>query len=101
MEFNFLPWERAIAVGAEDGFVGYYPAWPEDVVEGFSQSPVIFTSPVGFIEPKNKPLAWTSLADLTGKKIGIVNGYGNTKSFNDAVASGRLDGALIDLANAR
>ncbi len=121
VQFNFLPFERAIAEAAGDGFVGYYPAWPEDVVQGFSQSPVIFTSPVGFIEPKNKPLTWNTLADLAGKKIGIVNGYGNTKSFNDEVAAGRikvesvlsdpqniqkvaaerLDGAFIDLFNAR
>jgi polar amino acid transport system substrate-binding protein len=121
VQFKFLPFERAIAEGAGDDFVGYYPAWPEDVVEGFSQSPVIFSSPVGFIEPKNQPLAWNTLADLVGKKIGIVNGYGNTQSFNEEVAAGRikvesvvsdqqnvqkvaagrLDGAFIDLANAR
>lgn len=121
VELVFMPWERAVAEAEKSDYVGYYPAWPEDIVAGFEGSPVIFTSPVGFIEPKGKPLVWESLSDLKGKKIGVVSGYGNTPEFNEQVengnirteavpsdqqnvqkvAAGRLDGAFIDLANAR
>lgn len=121
LELVFVPWTRAIKEGADKKYTGYYPAWPEDVIPGFSPSPVIFSSEVGFIEPVGKPLGWTQLSDLKGKTIGVVQDYGNTKEFNEEakkgtfktesvtsddlnvkkVAGGRIDGAFIDLANAR
>lgn len=121
VEFVFLPWTRAIKEGASNKYVGYYPSWPEDVVAGFSGSASVFTSPLGLIEPKGKPLSWNTLADLKGKTIGSVQDYGNTKEFNQLVkdgtiktevvtsddvnvkkvAGGRLDGAIIDINNAK
>lgn len=121
VEFVFLPWTRAIKDGAEAKYVGYYPSWPEDVTAGFSASATVFKSPIGFVEPKGKPLAWNTLADLKGKNIGTVQDYGNTKEFNKLikdgviktevvasddvnvkkVAGGRIDGAIIDLNNAK
>lgn len=119
LEIEFVPWSRAIQLAKDPAFVGYYPAWPEDVIEGFSKSETIFKSPVGFAEPVGKPLAWEKLEDLKGKKIGTVQDYGNTPEFNNLVkngtiltevvsddatnvkkvAAGRLDGAFIDLYN--
>lgn len=121
VEFVFLPWTRAIKDGAEAKYVGYYPSWPEDVQSGFSPSQAVFKSPLGFIEPKGKALVWNKLADLKGKNIGTVQDYGNTKEFNQLVkdgviktevvpsddvnvkkvAGGRLDGAIIDINNAK
>ena len=92
---------------------------PEDVGEGFVKSSVLFKSPVGFVEPKAKPLVFTKLEDLKGRTIGIVQDYGNTPDFMKLVksgviktevvtsdlinikkvAGGRIDGAFIDLAN--
>ena len=119
LEVEFYPWSRALEKGAQPDFVGIYPSWPEEVPEGFVGSAMFFQSPVGFVEPKGKPLAWSSLSDLAGKKIGIVQDYGNTVEFmelvNDGVidakvvvddltnirkvAGGRIDGAFIDLNN--
>jgi polar amino acid transport system substrate-binding protein len=119
LEVEFYPWTRAIDTAKEPGYAGFYPAWPEDVGEGFSGSPVLFKSPVGFVEPKAKPLVWSKLDDLKGKKIGTVQDYGNTPEFMKLVKSGviktevvpddltnikkvageRLDGAFIDLNN--
>lgn len=119
LEVEFVPWTRAINLAKEPGYVGYYPAWPEDVIEGFQKSDSIFKSPVGFVEPKDKPLVWEKLEDLKGKKIGTVQDYGNTQEFNALVKSGiiltevvsddatnvkkvagsRIDGAFIDLYN--
>lgn len=119
LEVEFYPWTRALEQGAQSSFVGIYPSWPEEVPEGFGKSTVFFQSPVGFVEPKGKPLEWSTLSDLSGKKIGIVQDYGNTVEFmnlvNDGVidakvviddltnirkvAGGRIDGAFIDLNN--
>lgn len=121
LEVVFLPWSRAIKEGADKSAVGYYPSWPEDVTGDFSGSPSVFKSPVGFIEPSGKPLNWSSLQDLKGKTVGVVQDYGNTKDFNAAakagvfktevvpsddvnvkkVAAGRIDAAIIDINNAK
>jgi polar amino acid transport system substrate-binding protein len=119
LEVEYLPWTRAIDTGKDPKYVGVFPCWPEDVVEGYSKSAVIFKSPVGFVEPKSKPLVWEKLDDLKGKKIGVVQDYGNTPEFMKLVksgviltevvlddgknilkvAAGRVDGAFIDLNN--
>ncbi|MBK6908468.1 MAG: ABC transporter substrate-binding protein [Rhodocyclaceae bacterium] len=119
LQVEFYPWTRAIETAKQPGYAGVYPSWPEDVAPGFTGSAVLFKSPVGFVEPKAKPLVWTKLEDLKGKKIGIVQDYGNTPEFNalakngtiktevvtsdllniKKVAGGRIDGAFIDLAN--
>ncbi|MBK6637075.1 MAG: ABC transporter substrate-binding protein [Rhodocyclaceae bacterium] len=119
LQVEFYPWTRAIETAKQPGYAGVYPSWPEDVAPGFTGSAVLFKSPVGFVEPKAKPLVWTKLEDLKGKKIGIVQDYGNTPEFMalakngtiktevvtsdllniKKVAGGRIDGAFIDLAN--
>ncbi len=121
IEFVFLPWSRAIADGKLDQYIGYYPAWMEDIQEGFTASSPLYSSPLGFIEPKSRPLKWEKLSDLKGKTIGVVQDYGNTKAFNELVkakviltdiatsdeinvkkvAAGRLDAAIIDINNAK
>lgn len=116
---EFYPFSRAIETAKGAGYAGVYPLWPEDVTEGFTPSPVLFKSAVGFVEPKAKPLVWSKLDDLKGKTIGTVQDYGNTTEFMalikagtiktqvvidditniKKVAGGRIDGAFIDLAN--
>lgn len=116
---EYYPWSRAIQTARDPSYVGFYPAWEEEIVDGFIKSPALFKSPVGFVEPKNKPLVWSKLEDLKGKTIGVVQDYGNTHEFtalikNDVikteavvsdvfnvrkVAAGRIDGAFIDLNN--
>lgn len=116
---EFYPWTRAIETAKGADYAGMYPSWPEDISEGFSKSPVLFKSAVGFVEPKSKPLVWSKLSDLKGKTIGTVQDYGNTAEFMQLikdgtiktqvvvddvtnirkVAGGRIDGAFIDLAN--
>jgi polar amino acid transport system substrate-binding protein len=119
LEVEFYPWTRAVKTAKQPGYAGVYPTWPEDTSDGFTGSAVLFKSPVGFVEPKSKPLVWSKLDDLKGKKIGIVQDYGNTPEFMalvdsgairgevvvddltniKKVAGGRIDGAFIDLNN--
>jgi polar amino acid transport system substrate-binding protein len=116
---EFYPWTRAMLKARDPSYAGFYPAWNEDVQAGFIKSPVLFKSPVGFVEPRNRPLVWSKLDDLIGKTIGVVQDYGNTFElmvlikngviktevvvsdiFNiRKVAAGRIDGAFIDLNN--
>ncbi len=119
LKVEFYPWSRALKTAKNPRYAGVYPAWPEDVGIGFTSSPVLFKSPVGFVEHKSTPLLWARLEDLAGKKIGIVQDYGNTSEFMQLinnktiqsevviddltnvrkVAAGRIDAAFIDLNN--
>ena len=91
VEFTFYPWTRAIKEAASKEFVGYYPAWPEDVVDGFSPSEIVFKSPIGFVENIEKPLKnWNSLVDLQGMTVGVVQDYGNTKELMDLIKKGSI-----------
>lgn len=121
VEFVFYPWAQTKRKGARPEVVGYFPAWRESVPAPFVASEALFHSPLGFIQQKSKPLVWTKLSDLKGKKLGVSEGYGNTVEFNrlvkekvltaivvqsdatnvNKVAQGLLDGAVMDVNNAR
>jgi polar amino acid transport system substrate-binding protein len=103
LEVDFYPWTRAVNTAKDPAYAGVYPAWPEDVVDGFSASAVLFNSPVGFVEPKDKPLVWAKLEDLSGKKIGTVQDYGNTAEFMALIKSGSIKTEVVqdDLTNLR
>ncbi len=119
LEVQYVPWTRALRLAKDPAYVGYFPAWREDIQDGFMASAALFKSPVGFAEPKESPLQWSRLEDLKGKTIGTVQDYGNTAEFMQLVNSGviktevvmddlinlrkvagrRVDGAFIDLNN--
>jgi len=121
VEFDFLTWTQVLKKGAQPPYIGYFPVYPESIRPGFTASPVLFHSPLGFIEPRNKPLVWKKLSDLHGKLIGTVQDYGNPAEFNQLihdkvirtevvmsddtnvrkVALEKLDGALLDLNETR
>lgn len=121
VEFVFYPWVQAIKKGEHPNVVGFFPAWLEEIPSVFTPSEPLFRSPLGFIQQRDKPLVWSKLTDLKGKKIGVTEGYGNTMDFNRLVrekiltvesvkndstnvrkvALGQLDAALMDVNNAR
>lgn len=119
-EFVFYPWTQTQKKAEHPDVIGYFPSW-RDVLGGFTRSEVLFKSPIGFIQPRSKPLVWSKLTDLKGRKIGITEGYSNNLEFNRLVkekvltvetvktdevsvrrvALGQLEGALMDISNAR
>lgn len=121
VEFEFLPWVRAINEGGHPEYVGYFPAWPEEVKAEFKAGPALFTSPLGFIFQKDLKIDLKHISDLKGRIISGVSGYGYTDEFlklakenffkwslaySDAqniksVANKRVEGAIIDKINAK
>lgn len=104
LEVKFFPWNRAVAM-AEDpksGYVGYFPEYSSDeVATKFVLSDPIGTGPLGFVEPVAAPVAWSSLDDLKGKSIGVVDGYVNTAAFDAMAAAGSIKAEAVsdDLTN--
>lgn len=104
LEVKFFPWNRAVAMAqdANSGFLGYFPEYHSDqVATDFVLSDAIGSGPLGFVEQTAAPVAWTTLADLKGKSIGVVDGYVNTTEFDAKVAAGEIKGEAVsdDLTN--
>ncbi len=92
-EFDYLPWVRAMKLGADDvRYAGYFPAYyTEQRARTCNLSAAIGTSSVGLAYLKKTPVDWHTLADLQHVKIGVVLGYSNGKEFDAMVAAGALD----------
>lgn len=73
---DYYPWERAKKIAREDEYVGYYPAWPEEVATGFTASPAIDWSWIGILKESNTTLDFKNLNDLFKRyKVGLVSSY--------------------------
>lgn len=106
LEIEVLPWNRAVATAKSgaDGVMGYFPEYYAAEIEAdFIFSDPIGTGPLGFVEQAGNPVTWTTLDDLKGTTIGIVDGYVNTAEFDAMVADGTLttEAVTSDLANLR
>lgn len=89
---EFYPWSRAVNLAKNDAkYVGYCPEYFSEGGEKewiFSDS--MGTSPLGFAQPANKPVDWSSMKDLEQYTIGVVRGYVNTEAFDAKVAKGEI-----------
>jgi polar amino acid transport system substrate-binding protein len=73
---EFYPWKRAQALAKTEGYVGYFPAWPEEVEEGFVASPAVDRSKVAVLAMQDSKLSQAGLDELFAKhKIGLVGTY--------------------------
>ncbi|MCP4346409.1 MAG: hypothetical protein GY795_12885 [Desulfobacterales bacterium] len=56
--------------------MGYFPAWPEEVTEGFTASPPVDWSEVGILKKSGTSVSFESIDDLFKKyRVGIVKTY--------------------------
>lgn len=114
----FFPWRSAIRLPYTDHrFTGFFPTYPSrERKQVCHLSEPVGTSPVGFAEPRDKPLSWQRVEDLASYRIGVVAAYANEDTFdrlakdgrihtsssaNDAenllhLINGRIDGAVVD-----
>ena len=103
---EFLPWSRAVneAKNPASQYMGYFPEYHSpDVAKEFTYSQPMGSGPLGFVEQASKPIKWNGLADLKGKRIGVVQDYVNTTEFDNLVASGglRVSAVVSDSKNLR
>lgn len=73
---EFYPWKRAQHKAGSEGYVGYFPAWPEEVAEGFVASPPIDKSELGVLTRTDQDISYESMNSLFKKyRVGIVWTY--------------------------
>lgn len=93
---GFYPWTRAVnsALQANSKYVGYFPSYMHtDPSVVFSE--VIGTGPLGLVQNNAKPVSFSAVSDLAGKRIGVVQDYVNTKELDDMIASGAITGDAV------
>ncbi|WP_157619146.1 substrate-binding periplasmic protein [Psychromonas aquimarina] len=114
---EFYPWKRAQAKAQEKGYVGYFPAWPEEVYDGFTASPPIDLSQIAVMKRTEGNITFDSIDKLFEKnRIGLVSTYTYPKAVFDMsikhsenvemamnellllrkLAKGRTDAAITD-----
>jgi len=115
LDADVLPWKRAIDVAEHDtSVIGFGPTYDVDLLDGFFQTAAIASSPIGFAELKDKPIAWRDFSDLAPYRIGVTLGYRYTNDFDAALkkldadvapsdelslrklVAGRVDAVVID-----
>ncbi|EDP98964.1 substrate-binding periplasmic protein [Shewanella benthica] len=115
---DFYPWSRAVRLASRDDsmYLGYLPEYSYPT-EAFIFSESLGVSPLGLVERKIYPIRWAKLIDLNEYTLGVVRDYVNTAAFDimikqgtqpvevvssdehniKKVATGRVDGAVIDV----
>ncbi|MCG8617275.1 MAG: ABC transporter substrate-binding protein [Desulfobacterales bacterium] len=73
---EFYPWKRAQYLAGKPDYVGYFPAWPEEVTEGFIASPPVDWSVLGYVVRDDTDVKFDTVEDLfENYKVGIVSTY--------------------------
>ena len=84
---EFCPWKRAQLTAKGPDYVGYFPAWPEEVADGFVASPPIDWSEISILKRADTELEFNSIDELFEKyTVGIIHTYVYPKVITDAMA---------------
>ncbi len=83
---EFYPWKRAINLAQSQDYIGYFPAWPEEVSNGFVKSLPVDWSNIDLLKLKKTDIKFTNIEQIfIDYKIGIVLGYIYPKEISDLI----------------
>ncbi len=83
---EFYPWKRAQYLAGKPEYAGYFPAWPEEVGDGFTASPAVDTSVIGYIKRKGEQIDFETVDGLfENYRVGIVSTYVYPASVQAAI----------------
>ncbi len=83
---EFYPWKRAQAVARGKRYVGYFPAWPEEVKPGFVASPAIDISQVGIVKRSGLNIKYNGIDSLFKHyNVGVVSSYTYPENIEQAM----------------
>lgn len=72
----FFPWKRAQELAKSQDYVGYFPAWPEEVTSGFTASDAVAWSHVGIMKLPHAHVPFNSIDELfKHHRVGVVSTY--------------------------
>jgi polar amino acid transport system substrate-binding protein len=101
VQVSALPWKRVI-VGIDEGSsgaAGIYLNAQRAKVYDFSEP--LFVERIGLYFNTKKPVAFKSVADLYGLRVGVITGWTYGEAFDRAVREGKIiaDAVPSDLQN--
>lgn len=84
---EFYPWKRAQKVAKQPGYLGYFPAWPEEVYKGFVASKPVDWSELGILKITGTKVNFDSIEGLfNSHTVGYVKTYTYPQRLNEAIA---------------
>ncbi|GAB6094791.1 ABC transporter substrate-binding protein [Desulfatiferula olefinivorans] len=85
---EFYPWKRAQDKAKDPEYVGYFPAWPEEVAEGFFASVPVDQSSIDVMKKIGTTLVFTTIDELFEKHdVGYIDNYVYPESITRAIAA--------------
>ena len=76
LEVEFYPWKRAQHLARREGYVGFFPAWPEGVPAGFIASDDIDVSVLGVVHRRGETIEWKGFNALFSRyRVGLISTY--------------------------
>ncbi len=84
LEVKFLPWARAKAMATQPGYIGYFPAWPEEVNEGFIASPPVDWSQIAIMSRGERTIPADLDSLFSTHIVGLIRSYVYPKEIEEA-----------------
>ena len=85
VEIDFLPWSRALESTRTGKYDGLFTVWyREDRAEWFAFSDPLPANEIGFFQRRGEGMAYETLTDLGGQRVGIVRDYALPPGFEEA-----------------
>lgn len=99
-QIDFLPWARVRAELRQGSYQGALALWPQEIKEeNLTASRPLFYSQLGLFVRQRDPQPFGELADLRGRRVGIVRGYGYPpRLFESGLVA---EEAVDDISNLR
>lgn len=97
---DFLPWKRARELARSKEYVGYFPAWPEEVTGDFTASEPVSWSQIGVLKLATTELHYNTIDELFKRyRVGVVSTYRYPEIITAAMQKypGQVEGAMTEL----
>ncbi|WP_396588145.1 hypothetical protein [Bermanella sp. R86510] len=106
LEVEFHQWSYSQKLARSDDYIGYYPAWPEEVKDGFFASLPIEWSLLGVVQFEENRRQYSDLSELFAQhRVGLVADYVYpewvNKLANDATLYARDEAHLARLLESK
>lgn len=76
LQVDFFPWKRAKEYAKSEAYIGYFPAWPYEIDQGFIASPAVDWSWISVVHHQSTKVSSRKLADLfRDYRVAVIEPY--------------------------
>ena len=86
---EFYPWARSKRIAKRPDYVGYYPAWSEEVEDGFFASAPLDCSDLAAITYEDSGIVWRGLDALFLRPVGLISSYAYPEYVTNLMAANK------------